>query len=79
MDDTLWVCDITDSNGNWNLVHLRNLVLENIVTHIMAMLPPTIYTGSNRLAWQWMSKDSFSTAETFRHLYSIVETGISKV
>ncbi|KAK5775415.1 hypothetical protein PVK06_043305 [Gossypium arboreum] len=71
-DDTLCVYDLVANSGARDWPRLSSLLPENIVRVIFSMIPPASVTGTDRLAWKWMSKDKFSSAETYRCLYHLV-------
>lgn len=48
---------------------MNSLVPNQILLQIAGLVPPSLDVGLDRLVWKWMTKDSYSIAETYMNLF----------
>lgn len=70
VDSTLQVCDVVTEHGVWDWNQIHELVPSHVAQYIAVMEPPHTDTGPDRLAWRWVTRDGFSTAETYKNLFA---------
>ncbi|PPR90408.1 hypothetical protein GOBAR_AA30277 [Gossypium barbadense] len=67
IDETLRVCDVVTDTGSWDWSLLETKLPRNVIVRIATIMPLAIEFALDCLAWRWMSKGVFSSAETYSH------------
>lgn len=69
VDSALRVCDVVTEHRVWDWTRINALVPRNVAQYIAAMELPNVDVGPDLLAWPWVTRDGFPSAETYKNLF----------
>lgn len=72
LNETLLVCDVLNSVGEWDWVCLRQWLPSMALNAIASLLPPIPNDAPDCMIWKWRDRDKFSTKATFNNLFEDV-------